>query len=61
MSSIRKVKSKIVMKLLNNSESWLGLNQTHIDKLQEFQNKFVRRVFQVSPSETPKGILKLEG
>ena len=41
-------------KLLNNSESWLGLNNIHIEKLNDFQNNFLRKVFQVSPSGTPR-------
>ena len=47
--------------LLNNSELWLGLIKTHINKIQEFQYIFLRRVFQVSPSGTPKGMLELDG
>ena len=48
-------------KLLNNFESWLGLNNTHLEKLQEFQNKFLREVLHVAQSGTPKGMLELDG
>ena len=61
MSPIGKFESEIANKLLTNSESWLGLNQTHLDKLKEFQNIFLRRVFQVSQLVIPKGILNLDG
>ena len=61
MGPIRRFKTEIVRKLHYNIESWLGLNQTHIDKIQEFQNKFLRRVFQVSQSGTSKGMIELDG
>ena len=61
MGPTREFETKIVQKLLNNSESWLGLNNIYKDKLQEFQNKFIRKVFQLSPSGTPKGMLELDG
>ena len=54
---ISEFETKIVLKLLNNCELWLGLNNNHLEKLQEFQNKFHRKVFQVSQSGTPKGML----
>ena len=56
-----KFESELANKLLTNSESWLGLHQTHLDKLQEFQDRFLRRVFQVTQSGTPKWMLELDG
>ena len=53
-----KFKSEIANKLLTNSKSRLGLNQTHLDKLQDFHDRFLRRVFQVAQSGTPKGMLE---
>ena len=44
MAAIVKFEHEIVSKLSTNSESWLGLNQTLLDKLQEYQDKFLRRV-----------------
>ena len=52
---------KIVSKILTNSESWLGLNQTHLDELQEFQDNFQRKVLAVTQTGSPKGTMKLVG
>ena len=42
--------------LLFNSESWIGLTETHISDPQNFQDKFVRKLLRLPPS-TPKAIL----
>ena len=52
---ISEYETRIIPQLLNNAESWLGLNDSHIEKLQNFQ------VFQVSAAGTPKGMLILDG
>ena len=61
VAPIVRFEREIASKLLANSESWLGLNQTHLDKLKEFQDRFLRRVFQVSQSGRSKGMLELNG
>ena len=42
--------------LLFNSESWIGIRDTHISDLQNFQYKFVKKLLRLPPS-TPKAIL----
>ena len=39
-----------------NSESWIGLTDTHISDLQNFQDKFIRKLLRLAPS-TLKAIL----
>ena len=39
---------------MNNADSWLGLNESHIKTLQKFQDNFILKVFQVSARGTPK-------
>ena len=36
----------IVTSILNNSESWIGITEEIIDKLQDFQNRFMLRFFE---------------
>ena len=60
MGPISEYETKVIPKLLNNAESWLGLNDSHIKTLQEFQDNFLRKVFQVAARGTPKGMLCLK-
>ena len=52
--------SEIVKSLLNNSASWIGLNDEIIDTLPEFQNKFIIRFFEAPKQGTPTGIVELD-
>ena len=38
---VEQFESRISSKLIANSESWIGLNQTHIDRLQKVQDDFL--------------------
>ena len=60
MGPISEYETKIIPKLLNNAEFWLGLNDSHIKTLQNFQDTFIMKVFQVSARGTPKGMLRLD-
>ena len=44
--------SEVVTSLLNNSASWIGLTDEIIDKLQDFQSKFMLRIFKALKQET---------
>ena len=55
MEPISEFETKFLPKLLNNAESWLGINDSHIKKLQNFQDNSFRKVIQVSASGTPQG------
>ena len=48
--------SKVILALLFNSESWIEITDTHIPDLQNFQDKFVRKLLRMPPS-TPKDII----
>ena len=52
--------SEIVTSLLNNSASWIGLNDEIINTLQDFQNKFMLRFFKAPKQGTPTGIVELD-
>ena len=49
--------SEVETSLLNNSASWIGLNDEIINKLQDFQNKFMLRFFEAPKQGTPSGIV----
>ena len=48
--------AQVIPALLFNSESWIEITDTHIPDLQNFQDKFVRKLLRMPPS-TPKAIL----
>ena len=60
MGPISEFETKVIPKLLNNTESWLGINESHIKTLQDFQDNFIRKVVQVSAKGTPKGMIRLD-
>ena len=49
----------VIPALLNNCASWIGINKTHLDDLQKFQDNFVRRVLQV-PKSITKALLEYD-
>ena len=51
--------SMIIPALLHNCESWIGLTDKHVKDLQQFQEKFIRRLFRL-PLSTPKAILSYD-
>ena len=52
--------SEIVTSLLNNSVSWIGLNDEIISILQNFHHKFMLRFFEAPVNGTPAGIVELD-
>ena len=48
--------AQVLPALLHNCESWIGLNETHISDLQNFKDKFMRKILRL-PTSTPKAIL----
>ena len=59
LPAFRLYESTIISTLLHNSESWVGLNQKHINDLENFQNEFIRNVLRL-PESTPKAILQYD-
>ena len=47
----------IIPALLHNCESWTGITDKHYEKLQKFQDNFIRKVLHLHKS-TPKAILQ---
>ena len=52
--------SEIVTSLLNNSASWIVLTDEILDKLQDFQNRFMLRFFEARNQSTPTGIVEID-
>ena len=52
--------SEIVTSILNNSASWIGITDEIIDKLQDFQNRFMLRFFEAPKQGSPTGIVELD-
>ena len=53
---IRLFETHVIPALLFNSKSWIGLNNTHLTHLQNFQDKFLRKLMALPPT-IPKAIL----
>ena len=51
---IRLFESQVVPAVLFNSESWTGLNNTHLTDLQNFQDKFLRKLMMLPPKRHPR-------
>ena len=56
MAAFKLYEAQVIPTLLFNSESWIGITDTHISDLQNFQDKFVKKLLRLPPS-TPKDIL----
>ena len=56
LAAIKLFEAQIIPALLHNCESWIGLNETHLSDLQNFQDKFVRKLLWL-PQTTPKAII----
>ena len=48
--------ASIIPALLHNCESWVGINDKHLKSLQDFQDKFIRKLLGLAKS-TPKAII----
>ena len=51
--------AQIIPCLLHNSESWIGMTKKHLEVLQKFQDKFIRKVLRI-PLSTPKAIMQYD-
>ena len=49
--------AQIIPALLHNCESWIEIDHKHIELLQKFQERFIRRVLRL-PDSTPKAIME---
>ena len=56
LAATKLFEAQVIPALLHNCESWIRLNETHISDLQDFQDKFMRKLLRLPPS-TPKAIL----
>ena len=46
--------------MIANSESWIGLNNSHIERMQKVQDGYFMKVFQVSNLGTPNCMVQLD-
>ena len=51
--AIRLFETQIVPALLFNSGSWVDLSHTHLSELQNFQDKFLRKLMRMPPTTRP--------
>ena len=58
-AAVEQFKMKISSKILTNCESWIGLTQKQIDRIQNVQDNFFKKVFQAASSGTPVCMIRL--
>ena len=51
----------VILSLLFNCESWIGINETHINTLQSFQDPFISRLLHLPMIGTAKSLLRMDG
>ena len=47
LAATKLFEAQMIPALQHNCESWIGLNETHISGLHDFQDKFMRKLFQL--------------
>ena len=58
-TAFRLFEAQIIPTLLHNCESWISIDDSHLKMLQEFQEKFIRRVLRLAHS-VPKVMLEYD-
>ena len=49
LAATKLFEAQVVTALLHNCESWIVINETHISDLQDFQDKFIRKLLRLPP------------
>ena len=57
---VEQFESKVSSKLLSNSDSWIGLTNKHIERIQSVQDNYFMKVFQVADKGTPVCMVRLD-
>ena len=57
IAPVEQFKSKIISKIISNSVSWIGLTKQHIDRIQNVQDNYFKKVFKVAH---PYALVKLD-
>ena len=59
-AAVEQYEMKVASKILTNCDSWIGLTEKQIDRMQKVQDNFFKKVFQVSPNGTPTCMIRLD-
>ena len=59
-AAVEQFEMKISSKILTNCDSWIGLTQKQVDRIQNVQDNFFKKVFQVASSGTPVCLIRLD-
>ena len=59
-AAVEQYEIKVASKILTNCDSWIGLTNKKIDRIQTVQDNFFKQVFQVSPKGTPLCTIRLD-
>ena len=60
IAPVEQFESKVLSKILSNSDSWIGLTMQHIDIIQSVQDNYFMKVFQVADRGTPVCMVRLD-
>ena len=59
-AAVEQYEMKVASKILTNCDSWIGLTNKQIDRIQTVQDNFFKQVFQVSPKGTPLCMVRID-
>ena len=59
-AAVEQYETKFASKIFTNCDSWIGLTDKQIDRMQKVQDNFFKQVFQVSPNGTPICMIRLD-
>ena len=59
-TAVEQYKMKVASKILTNCDSWIGLTNKQINRIQTVQDNFFKQVFQVSTKGTPLCMIRLD-
>ena len=60
IAPVEQFESKVLSKILTNSDSWIGLTKQHIDRIQSVQDNYFMKVFQLVDRGTPVCMVRLD-
>ena len=59
-AAITLFEAQVIPSLLFNCESWIGINDTHLNTLQAFQDAFISRLLHLPRAGTAKSLIRMD-
>ena len=59
-AAITLFKAQVIPSLIFNCESWIGINNTHLNTIQAFQDAFISRLLHLPRAGTAKSLIRMD-